>query len=112
MSDSARPDRRRAPRRTPKINTEARSYRGPLALGPDIAVAVLDVSEIGAKLLLKVELSIDQEVEVHLEHPAYRVVKVPGRIVWCRPSVDTTFVAGVEFHKRLNWGDFTHLAKM
>src|SRR4051812_20057725 len=97
-------NRRISPRRATKQSVKAICRKGSLGLGPNIAVAVLDISETGTRLLLKEALLARQEVEVCLLPPGLvREFKLPGRVVWCVPAADGNFCTGIEFEKYLSY---------
>src|SRR5256885_2178544 len=50
---TVRKNRRANPRRAPKGSTRVTCRRGSLGLGPNLALSLLDVSETGARLLVK-----------------------------------------------------------
>src|SRR5205809_965252 len=61
--------------------------KGALGLGANIALALLDVSETGARLRVKEALRPGQEVEVSLQGPGGgRETKMLGQVVWSIPA--------------------------
>jgi len=52
-SSSTPRNKRRSRRHVPKRGNKLFAYRNALGLGPSIAVAMLDVSEVGIRLVLK-----------------------------------------------------------
>ncbi len=95
----------------PKGGTKARCSRGALGLGANLAVAVLDVSETGARLVLKADLPKGQEVELALENVGGRAVKGLAEIVWSVALADGNFCVGAHFHKFISYTDLTSLVK-
>jgi hypothetical protein len=84
-------------------------------LGVNLGVALLQVSETGALLVLRAALEPRQEVTLLLEGRGHlRPVRIPGIVVWCSPAPDDpssgTFRVGVEFQKRLPWADLMHIS--
>jgi hypothetical protein len=110
--NGVRRNQRRTRRQPPKSSTRARAYKNALGLGTNIAAGVLDVSEAGARLLLKEELPVGHEFEVILESPGSRSVKVLARVVWSVPAADGTFVVGTVFQARLSYPDLHALARV
>src|SRR5205807_5017007 len=53
---SANANHRRTRRRRPKNHTKVTCHKGPFGLGPNVAVSMLDVSEAGIRLVVKVPL--------------------------------------------------------
>lgn len=103
------PDHRRLRRKPAKRGTGVSCRKGTLGLGKDLAVAVLDVSEEGARLLVKEEVAVGVEVEITLIGVGVnkRVVRV-GVVVWCKPE-STNFSIGVKFRDRMSYVDFFNL---
>jgi hypothetical protein len=104
-------DRRRHPRYQPRNSTRARCFRGSLGLGANLAVRVLDLSEGGARLLLRESLSPGQEIEVTLESAASPPVKVLAEVVWAQPGADGHCTVGARFRKQLGHADLMALAR-
>src|SRR5262249_43671521 len=108
---TARREKRLARRRSPKGGTKARCYKSTLGLGPDVALAVLDISETGARLLLRAPVKPGQEVEVDLEHIAYRPVKVQAQVIWAIPTADGHYCVGTRFDRPISYADLRSLAR-
>jgi hypothetical protein len=86
--------------------------KGTLGLGPDIALSVLDVSETGVRMLLKVALARGQEVEIVLQPAGYpRDVKLTGHIVWCIPTADGSHGVGIQFDKRMDYTAYQSIGR-
>jgi hypothetical protein len=112
MTDSkpSQKNRRLALRRLPKGKVKVICYKGSFDLGANLALAVINVSETGIRLVIASALAEGQEVLVHLEGQGHmRPIKNHGTVVWCIPSNDGNFVVGIHFHKSLRYKDFTHL---
>src|SRR4051794_172168 len=76
-------NRRRSPGLSFRASSKVICRKGIMGLGPNIALAVADVSEIGVQLLVKETLQRGQEVEVCLLAPGHsRELKRAGRVVW------------------------------
>lgn len=110
MSQVTLRNRRRARRQGPAGTTRVRAYANALGLGPNVALAVLDLSETGARLLLKQEVPAGREIEVRLEGNS-RSVKALARVVWSVPAADGSFCAGAEFAKPLAYAELSALAR-
>lgn len=109
MSDQspATPNRRRARRRAPKRSTKIFCYKGPLGLGPNLALAILDLSETGVRAVLKEPLPQKQEVEINLDSLNHRrPLKVMGDVVWCVAAADGTWCVGIQFQRALGYYDY------
>ena len=61
-------NRRLSRRQAPKGSTKATCHKGLFGLGRDVAVAVLDISQYGAQLVVKEALKPRQPVEVVGRH--------------------------------------------
>ena len=109
----SRPPNRRASRRRPvKASVRAVCLKGTLGLGKNIAIRVLDVSEGGACLVVRVPLEKGQEVEVCLNPAgAAREAKRKGQVAWtvCR---DGEIHIGVRFDKLLTYASLGDLCKL
>ncbi len=103
-------NRRAARRHKPKRSTKVVCLKGAFGLGRNMALALLDVSETGTRLLIKESLAPGQEVEITFESMAlYRPVKRSGAVVWCVAAQDGTFAVGVRFEKFLGFSDWQAL---
>jgi hypothetical protein len=99
-------DRRAVRRRLPKRSTKIVCRCGSFGTGPDVAVAILDLSETGARLLVKAELAPRREVELTLESVTHRrPVKVVATVIWRQDTPDGNHIIGLRFQKHLNYGD-------
>jgi hypothetical protein len=112
MSQSNPPqkNRRLFARRPPKRTTKASGHKGALGLGPNVVVSVVDLSETGARLVVKVPLEPRQEVEVELQgqsHP--RPLKFPAKVVWSAGAGEGTYTVGVVFERRLSYTELQDL---
>ena len=97
-------NRRRAPRRKPKKSSRVFCHSGRYGLGPNIAVALLDVSETGVRLILRVPLAVGDEVEIGLDGIGERrPSKAAAQVVWCMPLADGNYCVGARFEKPLRW---------
>jgi hypothetical protein len=105
-------DRRGSRRRAPKRGVRATCRRGALDLGPNLAVAVLNVSETGIALLLTEALDSGQQISLTLDATTGgRPVKRLGTVVWSAPAAEGTSRAGVRFEKPLRGIELDHLSR-
>ena len=104
---------KRLSRRCPaRGTTRLRVYRNTMGLGPNIASALLDLSETGLRVILKEAATVGQQVEVNLESAGSgRVSKMPADVVWIVPGADGTFVVGLHLQKSLGYSDLMALTK-
>lgn len=100
-------NRRAGRRRRAKQSTKAICIKGALGLGRNIATSTLDVSEVGARLIVKEELKPGQDVEITLQGLAIPCpIKRTGRVVWCEAKKDGDYLIGVQFDKFLPYTDW------
>jgi hypothetical protein len=108
---TSRPNKRRCRRQTPKSNLKVRAFKSTLGLGANIALAILDISENGVRLLLKENLPVGHSFEVTLEPVSCKTVKTIAEVVWSIPAADGTFCVGTRFQKNLPYSDLALLAR-
>ena len=83
-----------------------------MGLGVDVAVGLVDVSEDGLGVRLKVAVTPGEETEIILTSPGTRkAYKLLGEVRWCRDAGDGTFLAGVRLRRRLAYVDLSDLAR-
>jgi hypothetical protein len=116
MSESAKntaSNRRRALRRSPKSSTRISCHPNALGVGKNLAASLLDLSEFGVRLLVKVNLKPGQEVHIGLEGMGHRrAIRVAGHVAWAVPAADGSCCIGVEFQKPLPYADLLELARL
>lgn len=102
-------NRRATLRRTPRGKVKIVCYKGSLDLGQNLAVTLHDISEAGARLLLKSALAPGQDVLLLLESMGHsRPVKISGTVAWAIPSNDA-FLTGIRFQKYLPYEDIARM---
>jgi PilZ domain len=106
-------NRRHSLRRQPKVRVKMICRKGSHDFGANIAVALLDVSESGARLVVREELPAQQEVSISLEGPNHRrpVVR-QGKVVWSVPAAESGHCVGVNFEKYLDYKDLFFLTNI
>ncbi len=103
-------NRRRSRRRPAQRGLKAECRRGSLDLGKNLAVAVLDLSEDGARLVLREALREREAVTLWLTSVnTPRPLHCPGTVAWAVPAADGTYCVGVQFDRRLGYADFSRL---
>jgi hypothetical protein len=104
-------NRRRVLRRRPKHASRVACYKGPLGLGANLALELLDLSESGVRLRIKEALPCQQEVEVQLIGLGHsKPVKLRAVVAWCVPAADGSCCIGARFDKGLRYADLQYLA--
>jgi hypothetical protein len=91
-------ERRRARRQRPKPTTEIACRPQTLIVGPDVAVAVLDISADGIRLMVNAPLEKGQRIEVNLEGIGYsRPIKLNAEVIWSLATADGNWCIGAKF---------------
>lgn len=109
---SSHRNHRRTRRQEARPSSRVYCYLGPLGLGRNHALNLINLSEEGACIVTRALLEVTQVVELNLESLQHRrPVRIIGEIVWSRPMGDGTFSAGVRFERTLPWRDVQHLTK-
>src|SRR4051794_13375694 len=112
MADATtRTNLRRARRQQAKTNTKLKAFRNALGLGPNIGVRALDVSEMGARLLLKEALPVGHEFAIEIEGPSGKPFKAVALLRWIVKAEDGTFVTGTSFDKSVAYAHLSALAR-
>lgn len=95
---STHSDRRRAPRRRPKPTTEITCRDEALLVGPNLAIALLDISADGVRLIVRTALNKGQKIDVDLDGIGYcRPIKLAAEVVWSVPTADGNWCIGARF---------------
>jgi len=104
-------NRRRAVRRKPRSYVRLECRKGSMGLGVNLAMTLLDVSETGARLVVRQELPLTQQVEVvFAAHGTNQNVKRQAVIRWQLKLDDGKYCLGIEFEKRLAYAEWLNLA--
>jgi hypothetical protein len=106
------PNKRGSQRRGPKANTRVICYSNPLALGPNLARHLLDLSESGVRLLTNKELKVGQHIAVEFSGVGRKNVVISAAVVWVKPAEEGQFCVGAKFEKDLPWADLLDLARI
>jgi hypothetical protein len=104
-------NRRRSRRAQVRTTVKFQCRMGSYGLGPDLASAVLDLSDSGARLIIKQPLEPTAEVEILISGYGMKsFLKRLGNIRWQVKLDGGQFCVGVEFQKRLDYRDWQNLA--
>jgi hypothetical protein len=91
-------ERRRSRRQRPKPTTEIACRPQTVIVGPDVAVAVLDISADGIRLMVNAPLAKGQRIEVNLEGIGYnRPLKLNAEVIWSLATADGNWCIGAKF---------------
>lgn len=84
---------------------------GTSGLGPNLARAVVDLTEDRIKVRLNAPIPLNEEVEVELTPPGVgKPFKLRGSVATCRPSTDgKSFIAKVLLRHRLTFRQLAEL---
>ncbi|HKB02827.1 MAG TPA: PilZ domain-containing protein [Gemmataceae bacterium] len=104
-------DRRGGARRPARLGVRAELRRGGLGMGPDLGLALSDVSADGLRLRLRGRVRAGEEAEVSLWLLDGRAIRTRGRIMWCRPAGGWSFLAGMRLRRRLTADEVALLAE-
>jgi hypothetical protein len=98
-------DKRRTRRRKASQGSLVEIRRTSRGLGPNRAVALLDVCEEGIGVCLTVPFQPGEKVAVVLVVPGgSRTIKSGGEVRWCAAAGDGTYRAGVQLNRSLGSG--------
>jgi hypothetical protein len=104
-------ERRRFRRLHPRDGAWLEAFRDPDGSGPDIAVALRDVSATGARLVFSERLPMGHVMLVTLNShsgPLYSGVAI---VAWSEEAEDGSFPTGVVFQKPISRADLALLAR-
>src|SRR5262249_34462889 len=106
------PERRSARRRAPRSGVSITFRPRSLGLGPDLALALVDLHEDGLCMRLKSAVNVGIEAEVTLSPSGRRKpTKLDAAVRWCREAGDGTFLVGLSLRKRMLHKDLSELVK-
>jgi hypothetical protein len=102
QNDRVRRKARLARRRKPRGYSRLSCYRGPLGLGPNVALCMEDLSESGLCFLSKETLTPGHPIQVKLDNPTVRkTIVVPATVVWTNRSDNGSYRIGAAFERTL-----------
>ena len=112
MADSpSRANMRRALRKEPKSSTKLKVYRNTVGLGANIGVRALDLSETGARMVLKEALPVGHDFAIEIEGPSGKPFKATAQIRWIVKAEDGTYITGATFDKSVGYAHLSSLAR-
>lgn len=106
FSGEAFENRRSHPRYAPRAKVKFECRKGSSGLGANLASALLDLSQLGAKIVCKAEVEVGEEVEVTLVAPAFqKPVKVLANVMRTSDLKDGGCQIGVRFQRPISYAD-------
>jgi hypothetical protein len=106
FSGEAFENRRSHPRYAPRAKVKVECRKGSSGLSANIAAALLDLSQLGAKLISKTEIDVGAEVEVTLVAPAFqKPIKVLANVMRASDLKDGRIQIGVRFQHPISYAD-------
>ena len=104
-------NRRKSMRRKPRGYVKVECRAGAYGLGPNLATAVLDVSDTGIRLIVKKALKFPGDAEITITgYGLQKPIKRLAHVCWQVTLEDGQFCVGAEFEKRLVYRDWQNLA--
>jgi hypothetical protein len=105
-------NRRRTRRCQANGQTRTECRKGTFGFGRNVAVNVLDLSETGARLVVRTPLDRGDEVELLLAgHGLTKPLRQLGKVVWSLPLPDDCHAIGVAFDKPLPYVTLQRLTR-
>jgi Tfp pilus assembly protein PilZ len=94
---------RRFSRRSARSNVRITCHKKRLHDDGTMLIAVaLDLSEAGARLLVREPLEVGEEIVLGLESPSYQTpLTRHGKVMWSFPVTEHSFVAGVWLREQI-----------
>jgi hypothetical protein len=103
-------ERRQHARRRPRTSVQVACRRGSAAQCPDLALALVELSRLGARLLLRESVEPEETVSLHIFEADRHLLICRGAIVrWSVDRDDGATIAGVEFFEPLAPDEFASL---
>jgi hypothetical protein len=113
ITTSSLANRRRSRRWLASGHVKTECRKGAHGLGRNLAVTTLDLSETGARLLVRAAMAPGEDVEVLLAGVGVaRALKRVGKVVWALLLSDGSHAIGVVFDKRLSYAELQRLARV
>src|SRR5262245_26842480 len=114
MDPTTQHTKRPRPRRSPaKSSARATCRRGVLGLGPNLALAILDVSETGIRLQVREPFEAGEQCEIGLEGITHaRPLVLPATVVWCLATADGNYCIGARLQRPLTYRELHTLARL
>jgi hypothetical protein len=105
-------NRRRSRRTAVRTVARVECRKGGMGFGRNVAVAALDLSETGIRLVTQGRLAVGQEVEILISGGGItKAVRRLGRVIWWLALADLNGCAGIDFDKNLPFAEVQRLAR-
>jgi hypothetical protein len=105
-------NRRRGMRKAPRSTVKVECRHGSSGLGKNLVIQFRDISEGGARLVIKEALGPKEEVEVLIFGSSQsKPLKRLANACWVLPLEDGHFCVGLEFQKRLLFAEVCQNAR-
>ena len=99
-------NRRSHPRYAPRAKVKIECRKGASGLSANIASSLLDLSQLGAKIIAKTEVDVGSEVEVILVAPAFqKPIRILAIVMRASDLKDGGCQIGVRFHHPISYAD-------
>ncbi len=105
----SRRNRRLSFRRSPRSGLRVACWAGAPEQGRNLALSLVNASQLGLRLVVADRLAEGQEVSLHLEGPqSRRPIERQGIVVWATPD-GAAFRVGIRLHTRLTFAELSEL---
>ncbi|MCI0459101.1 MAG: PilZ domain-containing protein [Gemmataceae bacterium] len=107
-----RNNRRLSFRRSPRSGVRVACWVGAPEQGRNLALALVDASQLGVRLMLVDRLEDGQQVSLRLEGPQSRApIERQGTLIWSKLA-GAAFRVGIRLHTRLTFAELSELTYM
>jgi hypothetical protein len=99
-------NRRMHPRYAPRAKVKIECRKGSSGLCANVAMALLDLSQFGAQITTKSEMTVGQEVEITLVAPAFqKPLKMLANVMRAEGMKDEGYKMGLRFQKPITYAE-------
>jgi c-di-GMP-binding flagellar brake protein YcgR len=111
MEKSDHTNRRKSPRRKPRVSVKVECRKGSFGLGANLASTTLDLSDTGVRLVVTQAVEVMAEMEIIIAgYGMNKPLKRLANVRWVVKLEDGRYCIGAEFQKRLVYRDWQNLA--
>jgi PilZ domain len=109
-SEIATRNRRFSRRRRTRNLVRLSCYRSAFGFGPNVGLHVLDLSETGIRMLVRVPLKQNEEIVIELSGAGQRrPTRLPANVSWVVATADQLYCVGASFQRRLRYANLQQL---